>query len=273
MIKMPEAVGEIIKAGEKPAASLSLVQAETTQQLGMFESGVLHSSLKPIVKAKVNKVANYIRATQDEYAHGTEDQKKEIQNKASSLIMQSMGTRGANGELCELLWSLMTDLAGALSFFYCPSIAFPSAFVAGAPPYSVVKGSGASRLRSAFLTEYFWEAMLSASKSKIKDMLGAGVMYYWGASDGAKGYTDVGPHAKMPKSGGGLTGKNMVEVVLPYIGFPVGSKLSNPVDWHCDTTTCIAPVRAWAWHSNYCLTTFSADGLVTEVIIPLSLWR
>ena len=54
-----------MKAGEKPQASLSLVQAETTQQLGMFESGVLHASLKPIVKAKVNKVISFIHKTKE----------------------------------------------------------------------------------------------------------------------------------------------------------------------------------------------------------------
>jgi hypothetical protein len=158
MIKMPEAVtSQIIKAGEKPQASLSLVQAETTQQLGMFESGVLHASLKPIVAAKVNKVMSFIHKTKDEYKHGTEDQKKAIQDKATSLIMNGMGTRAYNIALCEELWSEYTEIAGVLSFYFCPALIFPATNLAGAPPLSVVKGEGASRLRSAFLTEYFEE--------------------------------------------------------------------------------------------------------------------
>merc|ERR550514_2709174 len=102
MIKMPDAVApETVK----PKASLSLVQAQTSTQLGMFESGVLHSSLKPIVKAKVNKVVNFIKSSKDEYEHGTADQKKAIQAKAESLIMIGTGTRNFNLELCQELWS------------------------------------------------------------------------------------------------------------------------------------------------------------------------
>lgn len=253
MIKMPEAI-DIIKAGEKPRASLALVQADTTQQVGMFESGVLHASLKPIVKAKVNKVISFIHKTKDEYQHGTEDQKKAIQDKATSLIMQGMGTRAYNLALCEELWSEYTEIAGVLSFYFCPALIFPATNLAGAPPLSTVKGEGASRLRSAFLTEYFWKSMLSNNKKAVIDFLSDDVTYYWGASTG-------------------LVGKKQVSQVLPYIGFPEGSKLSNPVEWHCDTTTCIAPVKAWAEHMNYCLLTFGAGGDVTEAIVPLSLWR
>merc|ERR1719191_1313030 len=245
MIKMPEAVAEsIIKAGEKPQANLALVQTETTQQLGMFESGMLHASLKPIVKAKVNKVMNYIRATKDEYKDGTEDQKKAIQDKASSLVMMSMSTRGVNTELCEALWSEFTEQAGKLSFQYCPGLVFPTTSVAGAPPLKLVKTDGVSRLRAAFLTEYFWKFMLSHHTAAVTEFLDKKVCYYWGGSEGFCGF-------------------DAVSRVLPYVGFPEGSKLSNPVFWHCDTTTCIAPVKAWAEHRNYCLTTFGAGGDVT----------
>merc|ERR1719263_924795 len=124
MIKMPDAVAhESIKA--KPRASLSLAQEQTTQKLGMFESGVLHASLKPIVKAKVNKVINFIQSTKEDYAHGTEDQKKVIQQKAESYVMQGSGTRAFNEELCMELWGEATEMSGYLSFYYCPNVIFP----------------------------------------------------------------------------------------------------------------------------------------------------
>lgn len=252
-IKMPEVVAQQT-ANTKPQASLSLVQSETNTQLGMFESGVLHGSLKPIVKAKVKKTMNFVRSTKDQYEHGTTEEKKAIQAKAESLIMTSTGTREYNEELCMALWSEYSEIAGILSFAFCPSLIFPATNLAGAPPLASVQGSAPTRLRSAFLTQYFWNAELSKDVSSVQSMLSPGVCYYWGQTDG-------------------ICGVDKVSKTLPYIGFPADSKLSDPVQWHCDTTSCIAPVKAWAEHSNFCLLTFDSTGKVTEAIVPLDLWR
>jgi len=251
-IKMPESVAAPKTMAKGPSASL--VQDQVTTQLGMFESGILHSSLKPIVKAKVNKVVSFIAATKEDYQHGTADRKKAIQQKAETLVMAGAGTRGFNHELCNNLWSESTEMAGYLSFYYCPSLVFPSNDLSGAPPYKTVASGEPSRLKSAFLTQYFWDAMLSGGKNTVVEMLAENVCYYWGNQPG-------------------VCGKQFVERTLPYIGFPDSSKVSSPVNWHCDTTTCIAPVTAWAQHSNYCLLTFGGGGRITEAIIPLDLWR
>lgn len=252
-IKMPEVVAQQT-ATTKPQASLSLVQSEANTQLGMFESGVLHGSLKPIVKAKVKKVMNFIQTTKDQYEHGTEEERKSMMAKAESFIMTGTGTRGYNEELCAQLWTSATEAASTLSFFYCPSIVFPSNDLTGTPPMDTIKSSPESRLRSAFLTQYFWNAMLSKESQTVTDFLAPTVSYYWGNMEGVKG-------------------KEKVSKIVAYIGFPEDSSLGNPVEWHCDTTTCIAPLKAWAQHENYCLTTFDASGLITEIIIPLQLWR
>jgi hypothetical protein len=258
MIKMPEAVTQtIIKAGEKPQADLALVQVETNQQLGMFESGVLHASLKPIVKAKVKKVMNFIHDTKDEYEHGTEDQKKSIRDKATSLVMMDAGTRGYNGELCIDLWNEATEVAGALSHFYCPGLVFPDSgfFSYQMPQYKSVQGSGPSRLRSAWLSFIFLKDLISySSEAAILDFLADDVSYYWGRGDG-------------------LLGKAKVGKTLPYIGFPEDTWIHSPVEWHCDMTSCLAPVTAWSHQENYILTTFGGGGLLSEIIIPLYIWR
>merc|ERR1719487_2924023 len=106
MIKMPDAVAPEASKSQtntEPQASLSLVQANT--ELGMFESGVLAASMKPIVKAKAKKVISFIKNSKDAYEHGTEEQKKDIQGKAESLIMMGTGTRAFASDLCEMLWS------------------------------------------------------------------------------------------------------------------------------------------------------------------------
>jgi len=252
-IKMPDAAVPETKV-EKKATSQSLVQAETGTQLGMFESGVLHASLKPIVKAKAQKVMDFLEATNEEYSHGTEDQKKTIQKKAHSLIMLGTGTRAFNLALCDLLWAALTEIASKLSNHYCPALIFPAQSAAGTPALAAVNADPPSRMRSAFLTQYFWGFMLGNNKNSVISMLDANVYYYWGND--------------APLVGSVQVGKSM-----PFIGFPADSQLSHPTSWHCDATTCIAPVKAWSKHENYCLTTFKNTGKVTEVIVPLQLWR
>lgn len=258
-IKMPALAEPDTGYAMKPkSTSLSLVQAETGTQLGMFESGVLHASLKPILKAKVNKVMNFLQSTATEYEHGTVDQKSAIMSKAESLIMKGATTRGFNVELCNLLWGQATEESSTLSFYYCPTLVFPAQHAQGGPSYQTLQGEGPSRLRSAFLAQAFWRAVLGGSggalQDKVIEMLGSDVCYYWG---------------NVP----GVCGKESVARTLPYIGFPAESRLSNVVHWHCDTTSCLTPITAWAKSENYCLVTFGAGGKVSEVIIPLSLWR
>merc|ERR550514_598712 len=259
MIKMPEAVTkDIIKAGEKPQADLALVQqVETTQQLGMFQSGVLHASLKPIVKAKVKKVMNLIHDTTEEYEHGTEQQKAALQEKATSLINIDMGTRAYSDLLCETLWNEATEMAGVLSHYYCPGIVYQEggALASYAPSAMSAMGATPSRLRSAYLSYYFFRNLISfAGTEETIDMLGTDVAYYWGA-------------------GAGLVGKAKVSKTLPYIGFPEDAWFHNLVEWKCDTACCLVPITGWSEMVNYGLSCFLANGKVSEVIIPLAIWR
>jgi hypothetical protein len=252
-IKMPEAVA--VAASQKVApkvASLSLV--ETSSEVGMIESGVLSATLKPLVKAKVNKVMSFINTMKGEYEHGTEDQKKAVQSKAESLIMMGSSARGYNMALCDELWASMSELAGKLSFYFCPSLVFPAADAGSIPPLEVVMSGDPSRLRSAFLTSYFWSAAIGYNSFGVITMLAPTVCYYWGKD-------------------GNTCGRTKVMQKLPYIGWPSSTKLSDPVYWHCDSTTCIAPIKAWSDHQNYCLASFGPAGLVVEAIVPLVLWR
>jgi len=262
-IKMPDAIApeeaehkirSFKVAHGAPETSGSLVQAETSSQLGMLESGVLHSSMKPIVKAKVKKVLNFIQNNKDTYETGTPEQKKELQQKAESLIMQGSGTRSFNLDLCNDLWNDISQWSGDLSFYYCPQLIFPDKSMSGTPPLNLAQTQSPSRLRSAFLTEYWWDAMLHGHQNQVIAMLDNDVCYYAGA-------------------GGGTCGIQDVSKIVPHLGFPTGSKVSRPVQWHCDTNSCIAPVKAWADHAQFCLTTWGSNGKLTEIIVPLNLWR
>ena len=168
--------------------------------------------------------------------------------------MKRANGRGIVTELCKLLWSSTSEIAGMLSFGLCPSLVFPSGDLPGTPGQATSAARPPSRTRSAFLTQSFWTAMFSHNDNDVIAMLAPSICYYTG-------------------NGEGLCGKDVVSQKLPYIGFPQTSHLSDPVYWHCDTTTCIAPVKAWAEDQKYCQTTFDGAGLVSEVIIPLDLWR
>lgn len=251
-IKMPEAiVPEKMPAKEAPKVSLSLVQSES--QLGMFESGILSASLRPIVKAKVRKAMTHVRHTKEEYQHGTVDQRKAIQDKAHAMIMNGVGTREYNFELCNELWSEASELASALTFYYCPELIFPTYEIDGFPDLDDVVSMGASRMKSAYLTFYLWTTVLDQA-SEVKYYLADDVVYSWGYD-------------------GLLSGKSNVEKSFPFIGFPDGSYLSSPVEWHCDMTGCIAPLAAWSAQKNYVYSKFNGAGLATELIVPLGLWR
>lgn len=239
-IKMPEAI-----------AAVKTAPLDKAQEQKAIVSG---ASPKSMIKAKTHKISQFLQKAKGEYEEGTEDQKKAIQAKAVSLMMNSASVRDAGGDLCPLLWSSATELAGKLSFFFCPSLVFPTGNADGTPLYAAVSGSPASRMRSAFLTKFFWAAILGHDSSGVIEHLAPSVCYYAG-------------------NGNEICGIDMVSKTLPYIGFPQTSHVSDPVYWHCDTTTCIAPVKAWAEHQNYCLTAFDSSGLVTEAIIPLTLWR
>lgn len=269
-IKMPDAVTpEIkaiipeIKAKEKPQISQSLVESQSTSQLGMFESGVLSASLKPIVKAKVKNVAIFIEKAKDAYEQGTEDQRKELKSKLESLIMLGAGTRGfVNDELCNLLWGLAEEWAGEMSSRYCPDVAYPNGAIewkgelVGSdeyPPWVVVAKSEPSRLRSAFLCKYFSEDWIRGNVDEVISFLHPDVTYFDGVTQ--------------------ITGKNHVSQLFPYIGLPFNAKMLPPYRWHVDKTTCLAPLLAWAEHDNYVMFTFNAVGQVTDIIVPLSLWR
>lgn len=252
-IKMPEVVAQQT-TNTKPQASSSLAQTETNTELGMLESGVLHASLKSIVKAKVKKVMNFIKTNANEYEHGTAEEKKAIQTLADSLILPSTGTREYNKDLCNNIWSEQNELASTLGKVYCPTFVLPKTDLSAEPEYESVKKDPESRLRSAFLAKHFWDTLLDKDVNNFVAMLDPEVCYHWG-------------------DGPGHCGKEKVARTLPFIGFPGGTKKGDPVTWKCDTTSCIVPIKAWAEQSNYCLTTFGTNGLVKEVIVPLEQWR
>merc|ERR1719161_2583872 len=121
------------------------------------------------------------------------------------------------------------------------------------PDYELVAASPPSRLRAAFLSKFFWKDMLTKNVAAVTASLAKDVCYYYGSAPG-------------------ICGKLKVAKKLPYIGFPQGSVLANPVYWHCDVNSCLIPMKAWGDAQNYVLTTFGSSGNVTEVIVPLSLW-
>lgn len=269
-IKMPDAVTPEIKATipemktqEKPQFSQSLVESQSASQLGMFESGVLKASLKPIVKAKVKKVAIFLETHKGEYEHATEDRRVELKSKLESLIMMGAGTRGfVNEELCNLLWGIPEEWAGGMSATYCPDIAYTQGSIkwfgstAGndeMPPLLLLQESAPSRLRTAYLTQYFGGFWILDLDSHVIDMLADDVTYFDGTTT--------------------VVGKASVSMVFPTIGLPETARVLGPYRWHCDESTCIVPVLAWASHDNYCLFKFSSAGMVEEIIVPLNLWR
>jgi len=243
-------------ANRESSVKASFVQNEKIQSKlsHMLENGVVHSELKPIVQNKVKKVMSFLQTIQETYSQSSYDKKKEFLKMAETLIMQNSGTRSFNKELCNLLWSESTEVAGQLSSYFCPTISYPSqALKTEAPPVKSLQLEPPSRERSAYLAQHFWNSLLSGNKKQVIDMLSDKVCYYAGSDQ--------------------QCGKQFVQQQLPYIGFPFDSKMSSPEQWHCDTTTCITPIRAWAKQQNYCMTTWGPDGKVTEVIVPVDLWR
>lgn len=252
-IKMPEAiVPEKMPIKEAPKVGLSLVQSES--QLGMFESRILHASLKPVLKAKVKNAMKYVRQANDAYEHGTVDQKKAIQDKAHGMIMNGAGARFFNEELCLELWGETSEFASKLSWFYCPEPRFPTIFIDDFFELFEVEKMAASRQRSAYLSYYLWTRKLTQSSMSVSDLLADNIIYFWGYDQQ-------------------LVGKANVDQVLPYVGFPSGSWLSSAVEWHCDLSSCITPVAAWSAQKNYVYASFNDAGKADYVIIPLSLWR
>jgi len=116
----------------------------------MLESGIVGSELKPIVRAKVNNVLQFLQDQSEEYENGSSDVRKQVLRKAEDLIMQHSGTRSFNTELCKELWGQATEVASQLSFFYCPALAFPPVELSGTPSMKELQQQPPSRLRSAF---------------------------------------------------------------------------------------------------------------------------
>lgn len=287
-VKMPDAIVAEVKLMEQQEAELRQQEAELmrkpatalveertqlslsqkvedkkimSSQSTMLESGVVHSNLKPIVQAKVMKVMSFIQENKAEYEEGSRLKKKEIQRAAEDLIMENSGTRSFNKELCNELWGQSSEVSSVLSSVYCPSLISPPSTIDGAPPLKTLQLEPPSRVRSAFLAQYFWNSLLSKKTDEVIDMLADDSCYY------------TGHHKVAGKDkNDGLCGKQEVKKTLPYIGFPSDSKLSNPTEWHCDSTSCITPIRAWAKHSNRCLITWNDKGKASEVIVPLDLW-
>jgi len=262
-IKMPDAVAPEIKAiapdTEKPKMSQSLIQETSSMELDMVEGGVMDATMKPIVKAKVKKVMSFIQSRNDEYEHGTEDQRKALRSKAESLIMQSSGTRGYNEELCNELWGEATQWAGDMSTYYCPSITYPAwsmrweAGGSDVPPYELLFQSKPSALRSAWLTDTWITHFLQAKVALVIDQFCDDVSYYDGTTT--------------------IEGITKVSQTLPMIGMPWTSELTGPEYWICNTECCLTPVIAWAQRDNYFMSCYAESGCLKEVIIPLNLWR
>lgn len=244
-IKMPEAISAPKMAPLEKGQELSA--------LDKVSEAPSSAPQKPMIKAKLHKITQFLNRVKGEYEEGTDDQKKAIQTKAFSLIMNSATMRTEGDELCQLLWGSTTPISAYLSWYYCPSLVFDPVYTNTSLPASVAT-SAPSRLRSALLTKAFFVSMLTKDTDGVDFMLAPSICYHNGAQ-----------HK--------LCGKGKVMRTVPYIGFPTSSSLSEPAFWHCDTTTCIAPLTAWAHHQNYVLTSFGPAGKVVELIIPLSLWR
>jgi len=249
-IKAEPSVKAALMEGETKAITNTKSVSKISQ---MLESGIVGSELKPIVRAKVNNVLQFLQDQSEEYENGSSDVRKQVLRKAEDLIMQHSGTRSFNTELCKELWGQATEVASQLSFFYCPALAFPPVELSGTPSMKELQQQPPSRLRSAFLTQHFWRSMLHGGGSEVVDMLDKDVCYYAGASPAVCGF-------------------NFVKGTLPHVGFPTGSQAALPVSWHCDTTTCLVPIKAWGQKENSVLTSWGNNGKLSEVIIPLDLW-
>lgn len=277
-IKMPDAIaaGEdkleseenLLEKQEEDLSEQSLLEVskvetkKTESSLShMLENGVIHSELKPIVQNKVKKVMNFLEVIKMQYDSGDTAQKKEFLKMAETLIMQNSGVRSFNPELCNALWGESHEAAAQLSSYFCPPITYPAGAmstarggdVTGTPALKTLQIEPPSRQRSAYLSQYFWNFMLSRKSREVVDMLSDDVCYSQGNQK--------------------TCGKEKVKAQLPYIGFPYDSSMSSPEQWHCDKNSCITPIRAWAQQQNYCLTKWDAHGKLTEVIVPLDLWR
>lgn len=256
-IKMPEAsMPEKMTVKETPKVGLSFVQSHG--QVDMFENSILHSSLKPILAAKVKKTMTYFRHFKDEYEQGTVNERSAIREEAHALALNGMGLRNYNQELCWQLWGQTGELASTLSFFYCPSITFSDSQIRNFRNMEDISlgwiDQPLSRERSAHRTFGFWSNVLFGRGESFQYLYLKSDVKYWSSS---RGFWE---------------GRDAVLQTLPYIGWPEASKLSNPVEWHCDLYSCIAPISAWSGQSNYVYAKFHSKG-IEEIIIPLDLWR
>lgn len=242
-IKMPQAV-----------ASAKMVPPAKAQEVQSLVSAAPSSAAQEsMIKAKVHKVIQFVSSAEDEYAQGTEDQKKSILTKTHSLIMLGAGSRGANFELCNVIWSWGTLLTSTMAYYYCPRV-IPMSDYLPSPSLESVAMEPPSRLRSAYLTAYAWDYILWGDTSSILSFIGEDTWFFNGVWH--------------------FGGFEELRNVIPYIGFPSDTFATEPVYWHCDTWQCIAPIQAWAKHQNYCLTSFYPfSRRWNAIVVPLDLWR
>jgi len=122
---------------------------------------------------------NFLEVIKMQYDSGDTAQKKEFLKMAETLIMQNSGVRSFNPELCNALWGESHEAAAQLSSYFCPPITYPAGAmstarggdVTGTPALKTLQIEPPSRQRSAYLSQYFWNFMLSRKSREVVDML------------------------------------------------------------------------------------------------------
>jgi len=208
------------------------------------------SQFRVIVKAKVNKVMNWLRANSDEYASSDTQRKAELEHKGKQEVMQHAGTRGFTIEYCQELWNESSEFASQMTYYFCPDLRFPETD-GEAPSLMQLRASHPSPQRSAYLSQYFWLNVIRNHPDSVK-MCSPDVEYWNGMT---------------------YKGLDKVRMILPVIGFPSYSQLADPSEWRCSSQACLVPITAWAHTKCNTYVKFNVRGAVTVIHIPMGCWR
>jgi len=208
------------------------------------------SQFRLIVKAKVNKVMAWLREHSEEYSSADTERKTELEHQGKQEVMHHAGTRGFSMEYCQELWNESTEFASQMTYYFCPDLRFPETD-GDQPTYPSLLSMPGSPIRSAYLSQYFWLAVIRNHPDAIK-MCSQDVEYWNGQT---------------------YIGLDRVRMIISVIGFPSYTQLADPSEWRCSDQACLVPITAWAHTKCSAYSKFNAAGKVTLIHIPMGCWR
>jgi len=213
----------------------------------------------PIVHAKVKQVLNLIKQHSPEFNSKTTSQvrKDALLQETLTLSRSHMGEPGYNYKYCVELWSNYEEEARLAAFYECPSLYFPDHLdeqATGLISLEKVYAAKPSALKSAYLSNYFWNAMLLNKIDEVESMVAPNIVMW----EENKKIAD---------------GKDQFMMRAPYIGWPRSSDLEHPETWECDATGCTVPIKAF--HKKVCnvMAKYNFLGQVEFVHANLFCWR